>query len=279
MHRRDFLATSAAALAGAALMGPAARAAPPAVPERLGVQLYTLRSIFPGDFIGVLEALHRMGYREVEFAGYHDRDPQAVGHVLRDIGMTAPSAHVPLQALRQDLDQLLDDAEAVGHRWLVLPYLDGDDRPTSADGYRRLTEELNGIGRRMAARGVRLAYHNHEFEFETFGGDTPGLDAMIQASDPEVLDFELDLFWTHVAGHDPADYFERYPGRFPLWHVKDATAEGEMTDVGRGVIAFRRLFDRAQQAGLQHAFVEHDNPDDALESVRTSIEHLNRIRS
>ena len=128
-----------------------------------------------------------------------------------------------------------------------------------------------------------MAYHNHDFEFDTFGGDTPGYDVMLQETDPDLVDFEMDLFWVTHAGYDPVAYFERYPGRFSLFHVKDRAADGAMTSVGAGAIDFARIFEHAEQAGLEHAFVEHDNPGEAmnaaLDSLAASYAYLDSLRS
>lgn len=236
----------------------------------------------PGDFVGVLEAIKRMGYDEVEFAGYHERDPRVVGKVLADIGLTSPSAHLPLADFRNDFEGLIERAEAVGHDYVILPWLTEDERPTSLDGYRRLAEELNGWGEQAQAAGMQMTYHNHEFEFDTFGGETPGYDALLDATDSDLVDFELDLYWVTHAGYDPLDYFDRYPGRFPLWHVKDRAPDGAMVPVGSGTMDFVAIFDRADQAGLQHAFVEHDHPGEAmnasLDTLRAGYAHLDSLR-
>ncbi|MEL6612140.1 MAG: sugar phosphate isomerase/epimerase [Bacteroidota bacterium] len=295
MDRRSFLSSSAAALGGLALLGPAAAARarlgiPPDVPAQIGVQLYTVRSVFEGDFVGVLEAIRDLGYEQVEFAdyatdhggygGFYDREPSVVRAVLDDIGLTTPSTHVAIQRLRQDggLDTILEMAQLVGFEYVIVPWLDPPDRPTSVDGWRALGEELNGYGARAAQAGVRLGYHNHAFEFDTFGGDTPGYDGLVEGTDPAVVDLEMDLYWVVHAGYDPLDYFARYPGRFPLFHVKDRSADGAMQPVGEGIIDFAAIFAQAEQAGLRYAFVEHDNPTDALASIETSIAHVERLR-
>ncbi len=282
MHRRTFLVSSAAALGGLAAFGPVRASPRSLVPARLGVQLYTVRDIFPDDFIGTLEMIKRMGYDEVEFAGYHGREPRIVRAVLDDVGLTAPATHVPLDALRDDIGGVLEAAQTVGHAYVVLPWIDGDDRPNDVDGYRRFAEELNEIGARVQEAGVQFAYHNHDFEFDTFGGGTPGYDVMLDETDPALVAMELDLYWATHAGYDPLDYFARYPSRFPLFHVKDRTAGGEMVSVGAGAIDFAEIFDHAEQAGLRHAFVEHDSPGEemnaALDSLRASYAHLDSLR-
>lgn len=247
------------------------------VPARLGVQLYTVRSVFPNDFVGVLEYIKHIGYDEVEFAGYHEREPAVIRAVLDDVGLTAPAAHLPLDAFQNSLDATLDAARAVGHRYLIVPWL-AADRRTSIDDYRRFADTLNTVGERVKAAGMQLGYHNHDFEFETFGGDTPAYDVLLEETDPSLVVMELDLYWAVAAGHDPVDYFERYPGRFPLFHVKDRTAGGEMAHVGAGAIDFARIFAHAERAGLRHAIVEHDQPEDALASIRASYDHLASLR-
>jgi len=280
MHRRAFVHTAGAALGGLAALGPVAcRAATPpaAVPRRLGVQLYTVRDVLPHDFVGVLEAVRRTGYEEVEFAGYHGRDPRVVRAVLDDLGLAAPAAHVGLDVLRGDLGAQIEAAQALGHRYLVVPWLDEAERP-SLDGYRRVAGSLNEVGARLQEAGVQLAYHNHDFEFETFGGERSGYDVLLEETDPALVAMEMDLFWAVNGGQDPVAYFEQYPGRFPLFHVKDRAADGAMADVGAGAIDFARIFARAEQAGLRHAFVEHDDPGDPLGSIRASYAHLARLR-
>ena len=158
-----------------------------------------------------------------------------------------------------------------------MPWIDAGER-TSLDGYRRVAADLNEIGARTAEAGVRLAYHNHAFEFETFGGDRSGYDVLLAETDPSLVVMEMDLYWTVHAGRDPAAYFERHPGRFPLFHLKDRTPDGAMADVGAGALDFGRVFALAARAGLRHAFVEHDEPEDALRSLRRSYGHLARLR-
>jgi sugar phosphate isomerase/epimerase len=283
MRRRQFIRRSSAALAATALLGPsaaralaAARAA--GVPDRLGVQLYTVRDVFPDDVVGVLEAIRRMGYEELEFAGYAGREPVAMRAVIDAVGLTAPSTHVPLDALRGDLDRLIETCRTMGHRYLTLPWIAPEMR-TSVDDYLRLADELNGIGERTDAGGVRLVYHNHDFEFETFGGERPAYDAFVERLDARLVELELDLYWITLAGHDPVAYFERYPGRFPLWHVKDGSGpELTMSDVGAGRMDWARIFGASETAGLRHAVVEHDEPADSLASVRASIDYLTALR-
>lgn len=279
MDRRTFVQRAAAA-GGLWATYPRALAAleDAQVPAELGVQLYTLRSIFPDDFVGVLEALRHIGYTQVEFAGYHGRAPEVVRAVLDDVGLTAPSVHVGLPELEGSTDAVLEAARVVGHRYIVMPFLDPSAR-TSLDDYRAIADTLNRLGERVKDAGLALGYHNHDFEFETFGGSESGFDVLLDRTDPELVSIEMDLFWTVHAGADPLAYFRSHPGRFRLFHVKDRSRGGDMRDVGDGSIDFAALFAQAEAAGLQYAFVEHDNPSDPLESVRNSFEHLSALRA
>lgn len=282
MHRRTFLQTSAA-FAGGALgalaFGPdvALGAGRPAIPAKISVQLYSLRSIFPNDFVGVLEALRMMGYEEVEFAGLHERDPAVVKAVLDDVGLAAPSAHVPIEAFEADTDAALAMARTLGHRYVIVPWL-AENRRQSVDDYARFAAVLNRTGERARAQGMQLAYHNHDFEFNTFGGPRSGYDVLLAETDPALVAFQMDLFWVVTAGKDPVAIFEQHPGRFPLVHVKDRTAGGQMANVGEGAIDFRRIFAASERAGIRHAVIEHDNPTDPLAFARTSITNLRAMR-
>ena len=293
MDRRRFLRQSGAAAALAALAGPTAvRAAAAArragVPDALGIQLYTLRDLLPGDVNGVLEMLSRFGYAEVETAGYADRPPAAFRAALDAHGLASPSAHalvrevVPASSSMAGdfppFDEALATALAVGHGYLVIPWLPPDARP-DRDGYLALADTLNGLGERARAAGVQLGYHNHDFEFETFGGAEPAFFDMIDRLDPDLVVIELDLYWARVAGYDPVDMFERFPGRFPLWHVKDgAGPDMAQTVVGAGTLAFDRIFAASETAGLRHAFVEADNPADSLAFAEASLAYVESLR-
>ncbi len=292
--RRDFLRVVTTAVGGA-LVGAAAACRPTdsgdaaAADEQgsdtagssraIGLQLYTVRSLMQRDVDGTLAAIAGIGYREVEFAGYFDRDPRQLRATLDRLSLAAPSTHLALEALRGDLAGSLDVAEILGHRWIVCPYVPESERTLA--GYRALAAEFDRWGAACRARGMRFAYHNHDFEFERVEGMMP-FDLLLAETDPANVAIEMDLFWTTMGRADSLAYFERHPGRFPLWHVKDMrdlAGAREMVAVGEGEIDFAAIFARAQQAGLEHFFVEHDQPSDPLASVRTSHDNLRRLLS
>ncbi len=277
MRRRSFLRTTVGA--GAALALPpsilqACRPEPAPVLARLdpiGVQLYTIRDLVRDDMAAALSAVADIGYSEVEFAGYFDHDPVEIRSWLDGAGLTAPAAHVfPLEV--DHLEPVLESASVLGHRYLVVPWIPSEQRET-LDGYRRVAERFNTVALAVREAGLQFAYHNHHFEFEPIDGQVP-FDVLLEETDPDLVQIELDLFWIIHGGGDPYDYFARYPGRYPLVHVKDRLADGAMVDVGDGAIDFAAIFSRSEQAGIRHYFVEHDRPDDPLESLRRSYAYL-----
>lgn len=245
--------------------------------QAIGVQLYTVRTLMEKDVEGTLASIADIGYDEVEFAGYFGREPAQLRETLDRLGLAAPSTHIPLQSLRDDLDGVLDASLTLGHRWVVVPWLDEKDRTLAS--YRQLAGDFNRWGAACSERGLRFAYHNHDFEFKPTDGVVP-YDLLLTETDPSLVAMEMDIYWLIAGGQDPLAYFERHPGRFPLWHMKDGTFSGSertMTAVGEGSIDYAGIFDHASQAGRQHMFVEHDEPEDPLASVRTSYENVRRL--
>jgi len=281
--RREFLRRLGAAVALGALprCADAPNSGPAPSPEaagqgpQLGIQLYTVRSVLPQDFDGTLARLAEIGYREVEFAGYHGREPAAIRAALERAGLAAPSAHVPIEALESEWPRTLEAAQIIGHRWLVVAWVPEELRP-NLDGWRRVAERLNRAAAAAREAGIGFAYHNHDFEFAPLEGRAP-YDVLLEETDPDLVRLELDLYWIVKGGRDPLDYFQRYPGRFPLVHVKDMDEHGGMVDVGEGTIHFARVIARAERAGITHWFVEHDVPADPLRTARVSYENLRAL--
>ncbi len=279
--RREFLGTLGIGALGASMLACARSngqaTMPPAVMP-IGIQLYTLRSLLERDFDGTLARVAEIGYRELEFAGYYNRTPAQVREVLQRTGLTTPSSHSPLPANDDAWARAVDDAKAIGNAWIVIPWLDPTQRSTP-DVWPRLADRLNALATRAKSGGLRLAYHNHDFELASSGSGT-FLDILLTRTDPQLVDFEMDVYWVVKAGADPMSLLARYPGRFPLLHIKDATAapERRMVDVGAGSIDFRTLLAAARPQGLKHIYVEHDQPADPLGSARASYGHLSALR-
>ena len=247
--------------------------------RRIGIQLFTVRRDLQRDVEGTLARVAEIGFREVEFAGF----PQGSGGSLRAAldrhGLTAPSGHVPLQAIRGEWDRTLDDAAAVGQRYVVVASIPTAERKT-LDDWKRVAGLFNKAGEASRARKIQFAYHNHEFEFVPIEG-TIGYDVLLAETDPVLVQFEMDLYWITRGGKDPLAYFAKYPGRFPLLHIKDMTAAPDrgFADLGKGVIDFKRIFRKAGQAGAKHYFYEQDvTPGSPFDSARTGYDYLKNLR-
>lgn len=272
MHRRSFLQATGLSLLGP-LLGGVEKS--PARLQRIGLQLYTLRQLMERDVARTLESVAAVGYDEVEFAGYFNETPKRIRILLDAVGLIAPSSHVPLADLTKHPEQTFDAAEVVGHRYIVMPWLDPGDR-RSLDDYRRVAAGLNRAGELAGARGVRVAYHNHDFELAPIDGVLP-YDILLSDTDPALVWFEMDFYWMTRGGGDPLAYFGRHPGRFHLCHLKDMDRRGEMADVGAGRIDFRKILHHRAEAGLRHFYVEHDHPADPPASIRASYQFLRSL--
>jgi sugar phosphate isomerase/epimerase len=274
VDRRAFIGTVAGAAAGLAVP-PLARATMGGRITRLGLQLYTVRGLLRQDFAGTLARIAAIGYQEVEFAGYLDHAPAEVRAVLDRHGLDAPSAHVAFESLEAGWDEVLQAARVVGHRYVVIAWIP-QERRRSLDDWKRIGELFNRAATACRAVGLQFAYHNHSYEFAALEGRQP-YEVLVEGTDARLVQLELDLFWITKGGADPLAYFARFPDRFPLVHVKDMNAGGDMVDVGTGVIDWRRLFARRAQAGIRHFFVEHDEPADPFASIRASYQYLRRL--
>jgi len=242
----------------------------------VGVQLYTVRAAMQQDFEGTLRNLAAMGYSEVEFAGLFGRDPAQVATLLEEVGLTAIGSHVTYDRFVADPDGAIEETLALGARYLVFPWLPDAERRTIAQ-WQDWVALLNRVGQASQDRGLELAYHNHDFEFTPIDGVRP-IDVLLDGIDRSVVKWELDLYWLAKAGSEPSEMFERYPGGFPLGHVKDMRLSDQaMVDVGQGDLDFAAVFAQAAQSKMEHFIVEHDEPADPLGSVQNSVTYLKAL--
>ncbi len=246
---------------------------------RIGIQLYSVRTEMQRDLPGTLARIAGIGYREVEFAGYFGRTPAGIRALLQENGLAAPSTHIGYDVLRTGWDKALDDALAIGHAYVTVPWLPPEARRTG-DDWRRIADEFNAAAERAHARGLRFAYHNHDFEFQQVEGDTP-LETLLARTRPDQVAFELDIYWMVRTGQDPLTWIRRHPTRFSMLHVKDSSGPPQyaMVDVGAGTIDFAAILrqDAQQRAAVNHVFVEHDQPADPLGFAKRSYEYLSKL--
>ncbi|HEY4670743.1 MAG TPA: sugar phosphate isomerase/epimerase [Gemmatimonadaceae bacterium] len=242
--------------------------------NKFGLQLYTVRDQMQVDMPGTLAKVAAAGYKEVEFAGYFGRTPAQVRDLLAQNGLTSPSSHLPIEMFEKDAAGTIATAKAIGNQWATVPWISEERRKTAAD-WRKLASQLNTFGAEAKSQGLRVAYHNHNFELANVEGIRP-LDLLLSSTDPSLVDFEMDLYWVVFGGGQPLDFFNRYPGRFKMVHVKDSAGppDNKMVDVGKGTINFPAIFAESAKAGIQHYFVEHDQPADPIATITNSAAYL-----
>ena len=279
--RRNFIATLGVAALGIAsrdAMAASEILAPRRKLKRIGLQLYTVRDLMKNDLPGTLSKVAAIGYKEVEFAGYFGRTPAQIRELLRRDGLSSPSTHLPFESLDSGWQKQLDDAKTIGHHWATIAWIPEDKRKT-LDDWKRHADSFNKAGAQAKAAGMRFAYHNHDFELRSVDGQRP-LDVLLTSTDPSLVDFEMDLYWVKFGGGDPLDFFNRYPKRFAMVHVKDSSGppDNRMVDVGQGTIDFRSIFAQSQKAGIKHYFVEHDQPADPIATIGNSYNYLHALR-
>ncbi len=277
LERREFVKTLAAAGAAIAFPASAVRTAHRARHlEKVGLQLYTVRTVLEKDFDGTLAHVAEIGYKEVEFAGYFNHTPAEVKALLDRHGLSAPSTHVALGEI-DAWKTALDTAKAVGHEYIVVPWIPQEKRMT-LDAWKSVADVFNRAAQLAHDAGLQFAYHNHDFEFPKMEGQVP-YDVLLQNTDPKLVQLEIDLYWMTKGGQDPLNYFARWPGRIPLVHVKDSAGppEHKMVDVGQGKIDWKRIFDKKDQAGIKHFFVEHDQPPQPFDDIAASYRYLKNL--
>ena len=293
MNRRNFLESSIATAFLTSL--PSKTFADTHQIEKVGLQLYTVRDAMKSDFAGTIAKVAAAGYKEVEFAGLYNRSPKDVRAILDKNGLTAPSSHVDYEVVEKHWPETIEAAKIIGQSYIVCPGIPGAARK-QPDGYKRVAELFNKAGEASNKAGIKFGYHNHSWEFQpdpAIEGKRP-FDFLLDSTDPKVFIMEMDIGWLSVTGQDPVSYFNRYPGRFPLVHVKDMKKlpkissdtdvsklpyqEIEIADVGSGLIDWKKIFASADTAGIQHYFVEHDSPKDAFASIANSYSYLSKLR-
>ncbi len=283
MQRRDFIQHSSLAALGT-LAFPNELLELKKV-KKVGLQLYTVRDDMAKDPMTTLRKVAQIGYDHVELASYSDgkvygKTPAEFKKMLTDLGLVTYSSHIGLDILRKGWEKAVADAVVLGQKYVVCPYLQENERK-SMDQYKKLIELLNKCGETAQKAGLQLAYHNHNFEFDTLEGQIP-YDVMLKECDADLVKMELDIYWLRRAGRDPITYFKNNPGRFELWHVKDMadTPEKEFSEVGNGVIDWKPIFKASKTAGMHYFFVEQDATKNhkPLESIEISYKYLKGLR-
>ena len=282
MDRRKFIQTSAITTAG--LLTLPSIFAEAKGKKNIGLQLYTLRDVIMKDVKGTLKEIAALGYTEVETYGYKDGSLFGIkasefGKYLKGLGVKVRSGHYPIDlATGSDWEKACMDAREMGQDYVVVPWMDKKYYETS-DALKATCNSLNKAGEIAKRYKLRMGYHNHAFEFTEVGGKLV-YDVMLELLDPKLVAMEMDLFWVVNAGKNPFAYFQKYPGRFELWHVKDMDKadKDRNADVGTGAIDFTALFANAKKSGMKHFFMEQETyPSSPMESTKKSIDYLKSI--
>lgn len=283
MTRRSVLRLLAAGVTGGTLLPQLLRAAERTTVsdrvrriERIGLQLYTVRRAMTADIEGTIAAVAAAGISELEFAGYYNKSAQWWRDLMRTHGVTSPATHIGLPATDSAWEPHFAMSKEMGHTYVIVPSVGNAFR--SPDGFKRLADRLNSGGALARASGLRMAYHNHDFEFAPLDMGGNGMSILLANTDPSLVEFELDLYWAVKGGQDPLSMLKAHPNRFACCHVKDAgpAPEREMMDVGAGTLDFATILRDGRAVGLKHWFIEHDQPKDALASIAASAAAMKR---
>jgi sugar phosphate isomerase/epimerase len=286
--RREFLKVTAAGALGAAFLS---QYGCKSLPE-LGLQLYTIRDAMAADVEGSLKIVSDIGYKYVELADYADRkfynhSPADFLKMVQDLGMKILSSHTQVEGAGVTLDNakiMAEDHAKLGVKYCLQPWIVEEMRTTIAS-YQRMAENWNRIGEVMKEYGIQFGYHNHNFEFDTVEGKVPYFDVMLAELDKNLVTMELDMFWATKAGQNPVDLFNKYPGRFRLFHLKDMytkqdpfyeVIKDDIAPVGEGVIDFKPIIAAGDIAGMEYMIVEQDQSRDntIMEDIKKSFNNL-----
>jgi len=256
-----------------------------------GLALYTVRDAMAKDPKGTLKAVADAGYAYVESANYADgkfygMTPAEFKSYLETLGLTAKSAHMGMVNM-ENADQLIADVKAAGILYFVIPvppmgmfYFNQETKSMAMKGTADdLVKIMNTLGEKCHNAGIKLLYHNHDFEFKPLADGTVIEEVLLEKCNPEYVNFQMDLFWVTKAEVDPLTYFAKYPGRFMAWHVKDMSTDGKFAPVGTGTIDFKRILKAKKKSGMKFYLVEQDNTFelDPLEAIKISHKGLKEI--
>ena len=245
---------------------------------QIAIQLYSVRDDMAADFEGTLKKVKALGYDGVEFAGLFGKSAAEIKAMCKEIGLTPISAHVPFEDMMADPELLSTYAE-IGCKYVVIPYLTEEYRPGN-DKFNEVIEGAKMLGEKANSLGMKLCYHNHDFEFVKLDGEY-ALDILYNEVPAALLQTELDTCWVNVGGENPAQYIRKYSGRAEIVHLKDfVRGKFELRPVGSGLQNFPEILEAAKDAGALWVVVEQDLPSmdkTALECAEMSIKYLNSL--
>lgn len=277
--RRSFLKTSAVFAAGSLLYPKFSLAFSSDSTKHVGVQLYTVRKEMLVDNVGTLKKLAGLGYKELESAGsekgyYYGLKPAEIKKICKDLGLILRSGHVHFDDKWQ---QTIDDAVEAGQEYLIVSSM--PSKGQTIDNYQKVAEAFNKAGEACKKSNLKFGYHNHDYEFEKDNGKIL-YEVLVEKTNPEYVHMEMDLGWVVVTGNDPLDLFAKYPGRFPLWHLKDMNmVKKQSTEFGKGGLDMLRILKASKKSGMKHFFVEQEEyTNTPFESLEQNYAYLSKLK-
>lgn len=283
--------------------------------DKIGIQLFSLPKLLDKDFSAAIKLLAQIGYKEVELygpypfstkaarerwnkvtpslgfkgSGFFGHSVQQVAQILAQNGLSATSLHTDLDTLQQGMDKLGEAAHVLGSQYVILPSIPEEKRQT-LDDYKRMADAFNAIGEGAKKAGIKFAYHNHGYGLTKMDGQIP-LNLILERTNPDLVFFEMDVYWTTAGGADPIAYLKAYPNRYHLMHLKDMAKKvrfsGDggnskqwielfpyMTTAGSGVLDLKSIITQAQKSGVRHFIVEQDMVADPNGALRKSFDYL-----
>jgi sugar phosphate isomerase/epimerase len=274
--RRDFLLQTGTLTLGASLLPSMAFKLP--VKTQLGVQLYTFRDEMATDPEGTLEKIAAIGIKKIETARsnkghYYGLGPEGMKKTCANLGMKLVSGHVHLD---DQWEKTMEEAVLSGQDYLICSTMPSIGQ--TVDNYKKVAQAFNKAGESCKKSGLKFGYHNHEYEFETDQGEVL-YDILLKETEAQLVHMELDLGWVIVAGKDPLDYFNRFPGRFPLWHLKDMNMqEKESTEFGKGGLNIEAMMAHQKESGVKHIFIEQEEyAGTPLESMKHNMAYMQKF--
>lgn len=284
MDRKDFIALSSLGFLGLCACGTSNMMN---IKKPLAIQLYTIRDAVSENLEKALEKLAALGFNQIEIYGYDGKffgkTRTEFQSILKNVGLEVISSHHTTGIIHNNQGTLLhgweksiEDLHFLGSKYMVCSYLFEEER--TLEHYKKLPDLLSKSGEKTNMAGIDFAYHNHDFEFEHLDDTTTFYDFILENTSSDLVKMELDLYWIAKAGLNPLIYFDKYPKRFPLWHVKDMRAgTKDFTEIGNGTIDFKTIFEAREKAGLKHWFVEQDSSDkNMFESIAISRDFMQK---
>ncbi len=243
---------------------------------KVAIQLYTVRDKTAEDMLGTLAQLGAIGYQAVEFAGYGSSEPKAIREALDQAGIAGVAAHVPLARIDNEFDTVVEEMHIIGARHLIIPWLPPEQRNQA--GFDHVIETLNTRAPEARDAGLRLGYHNHDFEFIPVDGILP-FDRIANSTDPSLVSLEIDAGWVKYAGQDPVAVIEQYAGRVPLIHAKEEQIDGvdDLPAPGSGPLPWKAIVAAGNASGAEYLIAEDDKPLDSMKTAAAAFENLTKL--